>query len=239
MMLRDRLDTLLNSARQGFLMVLLLLALFLRPRLSFWVSVGVPVSFLGAIWLTSLLGLSIDGISLFGFILVLGILVDDAIVVGESVYSTQRAAEAQRNGSESDNEIAESLLAEAITGATRVSIPVVFGVLTTVAAFTPFLFAPGVIGQIQAIIATVVMCCLCFSLIESQLVLPSHLGHRHAESPGAEVGLMLIPVVTVVLLGIAWDLRSFVALAIAAVAILYAWHLQGGYDRVASRLIAG
>ncbi|MDG1910763.1 MAG: efflux RND transporter permease subunit [Pseudomonadales bacterium] len=89
-LLRGRLDTLLNSARQGFLMVLILLALFLRPRLAFWVSVGVPVAFLGALFLISVLGLSIDGISLFGFILVLGIVVDDAIVVGENVYSEQK-----------------------------------------------------------------------------------------------------------------------------------------------------
>jgi multidrug efflux pump subunit AcrB len=78
--LQDRLQTLLNSARQGFLMVLIVLAIFLRPRLAFWVSVGVPVAFLGAIAASYLLGLSIDAISLFGFILVLGLLVDDAIV---------------------------------------------------------------------------------------------------------------------------------------------------------------
>ncbi|MFB0906614.1 MAG: efflux RND transporter permease subunit, partial [Pseudomonadales bacterium] len=89
-LLRDRLSTLLDSARQGFLMVLILLALFLRPRLAFWVSIGVPVAFLGALFLTNYLGLSIDGISLFGFILVLGIMVDDAIVVGENVFSEQR-----------------------------------------------------------------------------------------------------------------------------------------------------
>ncbi|MFT7090999.1 MAG: multidrug efflux pump subunit AcrB, partial [Candidatus Azotimanducaceae bacterium] len=87
--LRDRLDTLLSSARSGFLMVLLLLALFLRPRLAFWVSAGVPVAFLGALALASLIGLSIDAVSLFGFILVLGILVDDAVVVGENVYANQ------------------------------------------------------------------------------------------------------------------------------------------------------
>ena len=84
LILKERLDTLLNSARQGFFMVLLLLALFLRPRLAFWVSLGVPVAFLGALFLVSSLGLSIDAISLFGFILVLGILVDDAIVVGRT-----------------------------------------------------------------------------------------------------------------------------------------------------------
>jgi len=223
LMLRDRLDTLLSSARQGFLMVLVLLALFLRPRLSFWVSAGVPASFLGAVWLIWVLGMSIDGISLFGFILVLGILVDDAIVVGENVYSRQQAE--------------GSWLPAAIDGTREVSVPVIFGVLTTVAAFTPLLLGPGTIGQIQAIIATVVMCCLLFSLMESQWVLPAHLGHRHAETPGAEIGLMLIPVVGVILLGIAWDLRSFVALSIGCASVFFAWHQQGGYDRVAAWLI--
>ncbi len=224
LLLRDRLDTLLNSARQGFLMVLLVLALFLRPRLSFWVSVGVPVSFLGALALTSVLGLSIDGISLFGFILVLGILVDDAIVIGESVYTRQRED--------------RTWLEAAIAGTHRVSVPVIFGVLTTAAAFAPLLLGPGVIGQIQGIIATVVMCCLAFSLIESQLVLPAHLGHRHAETPAAEVGLMLVPVIGIVLLGFAWSPRSYFAMAIACATTLYAWHLTGGFSRAATGLIA-
>ena len=232
LMLRDRLDTLLNSARQGFLMVLILLALFLRPRLSFWVSVGVPVSFLGALFLANALGLSIDGISLFGFLLVLGILVDDAIVVGENVYSKQRAAEAiAAPGSNAP------LLAPAIEGTQQVSVPVIFGVLTTVAAFTPLLFGPGTIGQIQQVIATIVMCCLVFSLIESQLVLPAHLGHRHAETPSAEVGLMLIPILGIILLEFAWDVRSYVAFAIATASAIYAWHKAGGFGPVAEKLI--
>lgn len=237
-MLRDRLDTLLNSARQGFLMVLFVLAIFLRPRLSFWVSVGVPVSFLGAIFLASVLGLSIDAISLFGFILVLGILVDDAIVVGESVHSRQTASKAARPANIRDDEIEASLVEDAIAGTRAVSVPVIFGVLTTVAAFTPMLLGPGTIGQIQAIITTVVICCLAFSLIESQLVLPAHLGHRHAETPGAEVGLMLIPVLAIVLSGFASDLYHFVGLTILTLTLFYAWHLHGGYDRFAERMIA-
>lgn len=237
-MLRDRLDTLLDSARQGFLMVLIILALFLRPRLSFWISVGVPVSFMGALFLCYVLGLSIDGISLFGFILVLGILVDDAIVVGESVYSTQ--AEAAAGSASPGSAIPgseEPLLSAAILGVKRVSVPVIFGVLTTAAAFLPFLLAPGIYGQVQSIIATVVMCCLFFSLVESQLVLPAHLGHRHAEAPAAEVGLMLIPIVGILLLEIAWDLRSYLAFAIATTSVLYAWHWHGGFDVVARSLI--
>ena len=223
-LLQDRLDTLLDSARQGFLMVLALLALFLRPRLSFWVSVGVPVSFLGSLALIALLGLSIDAISLFGFILVLGILVDDAIVVGENVYSHQT-----RN---------ENWLQAAIQGTQEVSVPVIFGVLTTVAAFTPLLIGPGTIGQIQNVIGTVVICCLIFSLIESQLVLPAHLGHRHAEAPAAEVGLMLIPIIGIALVGFASDIRTYLALALVVATGLYAWHWQGGFDRMAEGLIA-
>jgi len=179
-MLQDRLDTLLQSGRQGFLMVLILLALFLRPRLAFWVSLGVPVAFLGAFFLTNALGLSIDVISLFGFILVLGILVDDAIVVGESVHSRHQEGADQLQG--------------AIEGAQRVTIPVTFGVLTTVAVFTPLLLGVGFMGQIMGVMATVVLSCLVFSLIESQLILPAHLGHSQVKTEAGEVALMLLPI---------------------------------------------
>lgn len=222
--LSDRLDTLAFSARQGFLMVLLLLALFLRPRLAFWVALGVPVSFLGALCLMAILGISIDGISLFGFIVVIGILVDDAIVIGENVHTLQTR--------ESD------LLEAAIRGTQQVSVPVIFGVLTTVAAFTPLLFGPGTIGQIQTIIATVVMCCLIFSLIESQLVLPAHLGHRFAQGPSAEVTLMLVPIIALLLLSVAEDLRSYVGLAIGAATLVYAWQRFGNFERFSSALVA-
>ncbi len=221
--LRERLDTLLNSARQGFLMVLLLLAVFLRPRLAFWVSLGVPVSFLGALFLVSGLGISINAISLFGFILVLGILVDDAIVVGESVYSAQR-----RGG---------SLLEASIEGTQQVSIPVIFGVLTTVAAFMPFLFSGGTMGQVQGIIGTVVMCCLAFSLIESQLVLPAHLGHKSSSSTEAEVGLLLIPIFLIIILEFAWDLRSYVGIVIASATAMFALHVAGGFLRIATGIV--
>ena len=221
--LEDRLDTLLNSGRQGFLMVLILLALFLRPRLAFWVSLGVPVAFLGAIFLSNAVGMSIDAISLFGFILVLGILVDDAIVVGENIHSNHQRGAAP--------------LAGAIEGAQGVTIPVTFGVLTTVAAFMPLLFVTGFMGQVMAVIATTVICCLVFSLIESQLVLPAHLGHTNIKSPEAEVGLMLIPIVAILLAGIAWDGRSFIALAIAVVSALFALHLAGYFSGVAKAII--
>lgn len=221
--LRDRLDTLMDSGRQGFLMVLILLALFLRPRLAFWVSLGVPVAFLGAIFLTNAVGLSIDAISLFGFILVLGILVDDAIVVGESVHSRHQEGERQLEG--------------AIKGAQRVTIPVTFGVLTTVAAFMPLLFVVGFMGQVMAVIATTVICCLVFSLIESQLILPAHLGHSNVTSPAGEVGLMLIPIMGIILIGFASDLNSYIALAIVTASIIFALHVAGFFGPFAERVI--
>ncbi len=221
--LKDRLETLLDSGRQGFLMVLILLALFLRPRLAFWVSLGVPVAFLGAIALTNAVGLSIDAISLFGFILVLGILVDDAIVVGESVHSRHQEGAQQ--------------LAGAVEGAQRVTIPVTFGVLTTVAAFMPLLFVTGFMGQVMAVIATTVMCCLVFSLIESQMILPSHLGHSNVSSASGEVGLMLIPIIAILLLGVAWDARSYIAFAVFTASTLFALHFAGLFAGFAERVI--
>ena len=222
-MLRDRLDTLLNSARQGFLMVLILLALFLRPRLAFWVSAGVPVAFLGAIFLTNALGLSIDAISLFGFILVLGILVDDAIVIGESIHSRHQEGIEQ--------------LAGAVEGAQRVTVPVTFGVLTTVAAFMPLLFGVGIMGQVMSVIATTVICCLTFSLIESQLVLPAHLGHTRVKSAAGEVGMMLVPIIGIILIGVAWDVRSYIALAIAVASLIFALHVAGLFAPIAERIL--
>ena len=222
-LLRGRLDTLLNSARQGFLMVLILLALFLRPRLAFWVSVGVPVAFLGALFLISVLGLSIDGISLFGFILVLGIVVDDAIVVGENVYSEQK-----KSG---------KLLEGAVIGTQQVSVPVIFGVLTTMTAFMPLLLGPGTMGQIFGVVATVVMSCLTFSLIESQLVLPAHLGHRSIQSAAGEIGMLMIPIVAILALGFSNDFRSYVGFVIAAFTLIYALYAAGIWGRLAQRLI--
>ena len=223
-LLEDRLATLLDSARQGFLMVLLLLALFLRPVLAFWVSVGVPVAFMGALYLTNYVGLSIDGISLFGFILVLGIMVDDAIVVGESVHSRQREGGTALVGS--------------IEGTQRITIPVIFGVLTTICTFLPMLQGVGSSGQIGAVIATVVICCLIFSLIESQLILPAHLGNKQTKTAKGEVYLLLVPLMVIVLLQFSWSTSSFVGLAIALMTVVYALDWMGLTDDPAKRLIA-
>jgi multidrug efflux pump subunit AcrB len=172
--LRLRIDTLMRNGRSGLLLVFVVLALFLRFRLAIWVGIGVPVAFLGSFTALPMLDISLDVISLFAFILVLGILVDDAIVVAENVYSHE-----QRHGDR---------LRAAIEGAQEVAVPVIFGVLTTVAAFMPLILAPGEMGQVFAVIGTVVVACLLFSVIESQLVLPSHLSHGHVRASAPEPG---------------------------------------------------
>jgi multidrug efflux pump subunit AcrB len=164
--LRGRIDTLTRNARSGLLLVLLSLALFLRPRVAFWVSAGIPVAFLGALWLMPITGATLNVVSLFAFILVLGLLVDDSIVVGENVYSAQQQ---ERPG--------ESLLEAAVRGTREVASPVTFGVLTTVVAFTPLLLVPGAAGTIWKQIPAVVIAALLFSLLKCYFVLPAHLGH--------------------------------------------------------------
>ena len=161
--LADRLDTMVRNARGGFLLVVLILSLFLRLRLSLWVSLGIPISFLGAVAVMPGFDLTINYVSLLGFIVVLGIVVDDAIVVGENVHTHQEKTKDKLRG--------------AIEGAQAIVIPVTFGVLTTVAAFAPLLFLPGPMGRMTRYVPMVVIACLLFSLFESMFVLPAHLAH--------------------------------------------------------------
>ncbi|MEM0896395.1 MAG: efflux RND transporter permease subunit [Verrucomicrobiota bacterium] len=158
-----RLQTLINSAILGGILVFGLLALFLRIELAFWVCIGIPVCFLGAIALMPTLGVTINIISLFAFILVLGIVVDDAIVTSESIYVHLRK---EKDGT-----------AASIKGAQAVAIPVTFGILTTVAAFAPLLNVSGRRGEMFYGIPAIVIPVLLFSLVESKLVLPAHLKH--------------------------------------------------------------
>ncbi len=159
--LQGRLSLLVNNGLIGFGLVLISLALFLRPSLAFFVAIGIPVSFLGTFMVGPFIGLSINLISLFAFILVLGIVVDDAIVVGESVFT-----EFQKNGPGVDS---------AIRGTHLVSTPVTFAILTTIVAFLPIFFLPGLIGKFFLTIPLVVIPTLLFSLVQSKLVLPYHL----------------------------------------------------------------
>jgi multidrug efflux pump subunit AcrB len=163
--LEGRLGMMLKNLAMGALLVFIILALFLEIKLAFWVMMGIPVCFLGAMALinTPYIDASLNMISIFGFILVLGIVVDDAIIMGESAYSEQ----------EKFGHSVESV----VTGVYRVSTPATFGVLTTIMAFTPSLFIQGVFGAFPAACGWVVILCLCFSLVESKWILPAHLAH--------------------------------------------------------------
>ena len=163
--LADRLNMMLENMFWGGVLVFLVLSLFLKIKLAFWVMVGLPVCFLGTLLVLPMegLGVSINMLSLFAFILVLGIVVDDAIIMGESAYS-----EIDAKGHSTDNVIA---------GVKKVAMPATFGVLTTIAAFSPMLMVSGPFGVIWKTIGLVVIVCLTFSLIESKLILPAHLAH--------------------------------------------------------------
>ncbi len=161
--LRSRLELLTRNARFGFILVVISLTLFLRLGLALWASLGIPISFLGAIMLMPHLGVSVNLISLFAFIVVLGIVVDDAIIVGENIH---RHYEAGTPGLEA-----------AIRGTREVLVPVIFGVLTSVAAFSPLLALGGMTGQMFRVLPLVVIPTLLFSLIECLFILPAHLSH--------------------------------------------------------------
>lgn len=158
---KGRIDMLTSNAVGGFFLVLIVLLLFMNLRLSFWTSLGIPISFLGAFFVLYYWGGSLNMVSLFAFILVLGIVVDDAIIVGESIYSQHEKNHYGVSGS--------------IEGALEVARPVLFAVVTTMVAFSPMLFMPGEEGRLVFVVPVVVIAVLAFSLIESLLILPSHL----------------------------------------------------------------
>lgn len=163
--LRGRLDMMTKNMLQGALLVFIALSLFLRMKVAGWVVVGIPVAFLGTLALMPLgpWPVTINMMSLFGFIIVLGIVVDDAIIIGESIYTEIRAE--------------GHTLENVIRGAHRVAIPATFGVLTTMAAFAPMLFVGGIVAPFFEAISMVVILCLFFSLVESKLILPAHLAN--------------------------------------------------------------
>ena len=167
--LRGRINLLLKNARIGLILVLLVLALFLKPKLAFWVSLGIPISFMGALLMLPYLDVSINLLSLFSFILVLGIVVDDAIIIGENVYRRIESG--------------EDIKTAAREGAHEVGIPVIFAVLTTIVTFSPMLFVGGSVGRIWRIIPLVVIPTLLWSLIESLTILPAHLAHMKISKP--------------------------------------------------------
>ncbi|MEM9334482.1 MAG: efflux RND transporter permease subunit, partial [Pseudomonadota bacterium] len=165
--LDGRLQMMQSNMASGAILVFIVLSLFLRVKVAFWVIIGLPVTFLGCLWLMPFWPISINVLSLFGFIMVLGIVVDDAIIIGESVYTKIRA-----DGHTLDN---------VILGAKRVALPATFGVLTTIAAFAPMMFVGPPAGSFFEAMGFVVIACLLFSLVESKLILPAHLSRASIE----------------------------------------------------------
>jgi len=168
-LLKSRLDLLKRNAAYGLGLVFVVLALFLRLRLALWISLGIGVSFFGTFLVMPWLGASMNMITAFGFIVVLGIVVDDAIVVGESIFH--------------DQENGKPGLAGAISGARRVTVPVIFAVSTTIVAFWPLMMIPGAQGKLWSQIPYVVIPTLAFSIIESLWILPAHLRHQGGGRP--------------------------------------------------------
>jgi len=231
--LQSRLDLLIKNGLLGLLLVIFTLMLFLNPRLAFWTSVGIFLSFIGTFGVMYLLDVSINLISLFGFILSIGIVVDDAIVVGENIFA------AQENGADPTE--------AAITGANRVATPVIFAVLTTVAAFVPLLFVAGTLGKFLGDIPTIVIVVLLLSLIEVLFILPYHLsGVRKRSASEDNVAIRKLKQVQAVVTrglqrftegplqrALAYSTRSYGVILCGALAvlILMVGFIGGGYVR--------
>lgn len=169
MELKERMDVLMTNAGGGLLLVLVILALFLRFRLAMWVAIGIPVALMGTIAILPFTDINISSMTVMAFILVLGIVVDDAIVVGERVYGHEQ--------------MGKTPMQAAVDGTWEVSVPVIFGVLTTVAAFLPLVLVQGRMANFFSPLGWVVIFALLCSIIESQLILPSHLAHRKQGEP--------------------------------------------------------
>lgn len=162
---QERVSLLIKNGAAGLILVLLALGLFLELRVAFWVAIGIPVSILGSLILMPVMGSSINMISLFGFIITLGIVVDDAVVVGEDIFHKMSEGMSRR--------------AAAVAGVKQMTVPVIFAVSTNIIAFLPLLFVPGEIGQFFRILPAVVIAVFTVSLVECLLILPSHLAFSH------------------------------------------------------------
>ncbi len=164
----QRMDLLLKNAYLGLGLVFILLALFLEARLAFWVALGIPISFLGSFLLLSGTDISINMISMFAFIVTLGIVVDDAIVTGENIYYYRQKG--------------LGALQASIKGAKSIALPIVFSVLTNIVAYMPMLFVPGMMGKVFKQIPIIVSSVFIISLVESLFILPAHLAHQKQAS---------------------------------------------------------
>ena len=170
--LNDRLGTLTKSGLTGLILVVLILGLFLNTRISFWVALGIPISFMGLIFLEWMMGITINEMSLFGMIMIIGILVDDGIVIGESIYDQW-------------HRLGKTRKQAAIDGTLEVMHPVLISIATTMVAFAPYFFIYGDMGKYTSQIGLVVLISLAFSLVEALILLPAHLAHSKALSAEA------------------------------------------------------
>ncbi|UXZ53413.1 efflux RND transporter permease subunit [Halomonas sp. 7T] len=160
---QDRLSLLLKNAWMGLALVMILMALFLEARLAFWVTLGIPTAFLGAMLFLPWVGVSLNLMSMFAFIIALGIVVDDAIMVGENIYSYREEGYSLRDA--------------AVKGAGEIAVPLTFAILSNIVAFLPLLFLPGFLGLIFATVPVVVITVFLISWVEALFILPAHLAH--------------------------------------------------------------
>ncbi len=170
---QQRLELLLKNAFMGLALVLVVLGLFLELKLAFWVTMGIPTAFLGSLLFLPVVGVSINMISMFAFIVALGIVVDDAIVAGENIHEYQQQG--------------MGFARAAVLGARDVAMPIAFSILTNVVAFLPLSFIPGTMGKIWKVIPLVVITVFIISWVESLLILPGHLAHLKHRPTGASL----------------------------------------------------
>ncbi|WP_339806259.1 efflux RND transporter permease subunit [uncultured Marinobacter sp.] len=223
---RDRSDLLWKNAGQGLIMLIVLLAVFFGLRLSAWVGLGIPVAMIGACMVLPLTGFSFNTISLFAFILVLGIVVDDAVIVGESVDD-----QARRMGAGTD---------AVVEGVRRVALPITVAVITTAIGFLPMMFLPGPEGDLMRVVPVVAITVLALSLVESLWILPSHLAHsmRHAQEASGSLShrvnawfdrcirKTVLPAMNSALNGRGLVLMGFVSMFVICLALLHSGWLS-------------
>lgn len=172
---KDRVGLLMKNAVIGLMLVMILLSLFLEYRLAFWVTMGIPTAFMGAMLLLPQFDLSINMFSMFAFIIALGIVVDDAIIAGENIYEHMQKG--------------MPFMDAAIFGAREVAVPLAFAIMTNVVAFLPLLALPGMMGKMFLAIPIVVICCFLMSWLEALLILPTHLGRMQKKAAGAPLNI--------------------------------------------------
>ena len=237
---RDRLNLLIRNGGLGLVLVLGVLGLFLEPRLAFWVALGIPTTIAGSLLLLPFLGASINMISLFAFIVTLGIIVDDAVIVGENVFHNIQAGQPR--------------LQAAIEGSREMVVPVIFAVLTNIVAFVPLMYVPGENGRFFAPLPAVVIAVFMVSLVEALFILPAHLGHGREAGTGRGLVAILSKgqrkvsnafealtdwiVVPILRWSIHWRFLTLSVL-FALLAVMLAWYYSGRMQYNFSPVITG